>query len=133
MNKSTQDAGIPILTEIIEPPRVDHAPAEETTIENQAAPVAPVIPAASSQTGHAPINGWLDEEWTRLEQKISERMLTQLIDRIEPILEQQLRDSLAASLEATMADIRSGLHHTMEQLVRNAVAQEIDELQFKEK
>ncbi len=124
MNKSAQDAGIPVLTEIIEPPQV--APRVEETPVIYENPVEDALPADST----APINGWLDEEWTRMEQKVSARTLTQLMEHINPVLEQQVRDGLAASIEGAVADIRRNLQQTLEQLVREAVAQEIEKLQL---
>lgn len=124
MNKSAQDAGIPVLTEIIEPPQV--APRVEETPVIYENPVEDALPVDST----APINGWLDEEWTRMEQKVSARTLTQLMEHINPVLEQQVRDGLAASIEGAVADVRRNLQQTLEQLVREAVAQEIEKLQL---
>ena len=124
MNKSTQDAGIPVLTEIIELPQ-NEPEVLEATVPEPAATFADVE-AAPQESSTPPINGWLDEEWTRLEQKISVRTLAQLQERIDPVFEQHIRDSLAASVENAVAEIRSNLQLTLEQLVRDAVAQEIE-------
>jgi hypothetical protein len=131
MNKSTQDAGIPVLTEVIQPPpKVVVAPQPETPAIH-ASPVDEIDPLEADST--EPINGWLDEEWTRMEQKVSARTLTQLMEHINPVLEQQIRDGLAASIEGAVADIRRNLQQTLEQLVREAVAQEIENLQLSKK
>ena len=127
MNKSTQDAGIPVLTEIIELPQN-----EPEVLEAAPEPAATFADGedASQESSTPPIDGWLDEEWTRLEQKISVRTLAQLQERIDPVLEQHIRDSLAASVENAVAEIRGNLQLTLEQLVRDAVAQEIENMQF---
>jgi hypothetical protein len=129
MNKSAQDAGIPVLTEIIEPPPQVEAQPDEASA-NYASPTDDEPLQADSAE---PINGWLDEEWTRMEQKVSARTLTQLMEHINPVLEQQIRDGLAASIEGAVSDIRRNLQQTLEQLVREAVAQEIENLQLSKK
>jgi hypothetical protein len=55
------------------------------------------------------------------------------MDHINPVLEQQIRDGLAASVEGAVADFRRNLQQTLEQLVREAVAQEIENLQLSKK
>ena len=133
MNKSPQDFGIPLLTEVIQtPPRVVSATAPAPTMETelelkqeQELELAPIT--------HAPITGWLDEEWTRLEQKISERVLTQLLERIDTVLEQRIRESLAASVQQAVDEIKLGLQLTLEEVISDAVAQEIDDLHFSKK
>lgn len=82
---------------------------------------------------HAPINGWLDEEWTRMEQKISERVLSQLLSRIDTVLEERMQEVLATSLQRAVEEIKQGLHQTLGEVVSDAVAQEIDNLHFSKK
>lgn len=130
MNKSAQDAGIPMLTEVIQTPPPQVAPQTEAPVIH-ANPVDEIEPLQADSA--TPINGWLDEEWTRMEQKVSARTLTQLMEHIHPVLEQQIRDGLAASIEGAVADIRRNLQQTLEQLVREAVAQEIENLQLSKK
>lgn len=129
MNKPPQDFGIPLLTEVIQaPPRAvpaaAPAPAMETELK-QELELAPIT--------HAPITGWLDEEWTRLEQKISERVLTQLLERIDTVLEQRIRESLAGSVQQAVEEIKLGLQLTLEEVISDAVAHEIDDLHFSKK
>ncbi|MFC7298910.1 hypothetical protein [Herminiimonas aquatilis] len=182
MNKSTQDSGIPVLTEVITaPPRA----ASTATLTPASSPLPPqasaaqynfspnqtftpipaflMAPAAPTETDHAavptaateyladipvlqveietppapiehlPITGWLDEEWTRMEQKISERVLTQLLSRIDTVLEERLQQVLTASLQRATEEIRQGLQQTLGEVVSDAVAQEIDNLHFSKK
>ena len=158
MNKPTQDSGIPVLTEVIvTPPRVAPPPASipvqapastatplpafltaravETTVEDLAdIPVLQVeIEAPLTPIEHAPITGWLDEEWTRMEHKISERVLTQLLERLDTVLEERLHEVLSASLQRAVEDIKAGLHQTLGEAVSDAVAQEINNMQFSKK
>lgn len=129
MNKPPQDFGIPLLTEVIQtPPRVVPAAAPAPAMETEPKQELELAPIT-----HAPITGWLDEEWTRLEQKISERVLTQLLERIDTVLEQRIRASLAASVQQAVDEIKLGLQLTLEEVISDAVAQEIDDLHFSKK
>ncbi|WP_293779550.1 hypothetical protein [uncultured Oxalicibacterium sp.] len=150
MSTSKPDAGIPMLTEIIParahtalpddipelpvssalPPRVAASPATSAPF---APPSATVVPSSSTtrpMREHAPIDNWLDEEWTRLEQKISERTLHTILERLDPLLEEQIRESISASLDEAMDTIRTNLQLSVEQLVRDSVAEEIRKLDF---
>lgn len=155
MSSSKQDAGIPVLTEIIPArtrtalpddipelpvssalpptrPTTSSTTASSTAAYSTAAPAAAVPPssAARPMREHAPIDNWLDEEWTRLEQKISERTLHTILDRLDPLLEEQIRESISASLDEAMDTIRTNLQLSVEQLVRDSVAEEIRKLDF---
>lgn len=91
------------------------------------------IETPSAPIEHLPISGWLDEEWTRMEQKISERVLTQLLSRIDTVLEERLQQVLTVSLQRATEEIRQGLQQTLGEVVSDAVAQEIDNLHFSKK
>lgn len=131
-NSSSQDFGIPVLTEVIQtPPRVTHIAEEEN--EADAAIHAHVAETSTSPAAHQPIDGWLDEEWSRLEQKVSERVLTQLLERIEPVLEQRIKDSLAQVMQLAAEGIKQDLHQTLAEAISDAVAQEVDKLHFSNK
>lgn len=135
MSKSAQDAGIPMLTEVIQPPPTP-APAEpESPVAISTASLGEHEPPVLTQPiTSEPINGWLDEEWTRLEQKVAARTLAQLQERIDPVMEQQIADSVAVAVETALADmqrhLRRQLQQTLEQLVREAVAEEIENMRF---
>lgn len=154
MNKSVPDSGIPILTEIIQvAPHAATVPVAiptltESFIPNttktiaepvaaaEAAPVemTPAEPAPiDSQLDEAPIDVQLNEKWSRLEQEITERVLAQLLDRIDTVLEQRIKDSLAASLQLAVDEIRQGLQITLDDVISDTVAQEIDNLRFSKK
>lgn len=129
MNRPILDAGIPVLTEIIDPAHAASPPASG------------VEPVAANRLRHdesaAPhetrnINGWVDGEWSRLERQISERVLHQILGRIDFVLEQRVRDSLAdvlqTAVEGLATDIRQGLQQTLEEVIARAVSQEISRL-----
>lgn len=132
MNKPPQDAGIPVLTEIIAAPARAVPPSAFPPVPPPAQAAAE-FEAEAVPIAHPPISGWLDEEWTRLEQRISERVLTQLLNRIDTVLEQRIRDSLAASVQQAVEEIRQSLQLTLEDVISDAVAQEIDNFQFSKK
>jgi catalase len=133
MNPFSRDAGIPVLTEIIE------APAESAASKPPVvAPAATPIEEISVEALEAEMRAhWSDEEWNRLERKIRERILRQILARIDSVLEQQVRDHLAdvlqTAVDALATDIKSGLHQSLEQVVARAVSQEITRLQTTKK
>jgi len=91
--------------------------------------------SALSKAPDAP--AWDDEEWDRMEREIRERVLQQVLDRIDFVLEQRVRDSLAdvlqTAVEGLAGEIKDGLHHTIKDVVTRAVAQEISRLQSSKK
>jgi len=123
-NSSSQDFGIPVLTEVIPtPPRVTHAEPASTPVDSE----------LNQPDAHKPIDSWLDEEWSRMEQKISERVLTQLLERIEPVLEQRIRASLEQVMQVAAEGIRQDFHQTLADAISDAVAQEVDKIHFSKK
>ncbi|MDB5764510.1 MAG: hypothetical protein JWQ21_3505 [Herminiimonas sp.] len=134
MNTSSRDAGIPVLTEIIDPPA-----AEQHTSEVAVSPPSArrIEQHGSDEFEAHALSGWNDEEWNRMERKIRERILRQLMGRIDTVLEQHVRDSLAdvlqTSVERLAAEIKDGLHHTMEEMIARTVSQEITRLQTTKK
>lgn len=109
------DPNIPVLTEVFQ----DKA--------------APAVPDPGASVEARAIDSWSEPEWTLMERRVSERVLNQLQNRVDFVLEQRLRDSLEEVLQQAVsgltAEIRKGLHQTVEQIVVRAVAQEIAHLQ----
>lgn len=127
MNNPASDAGIPLLTEVI--PHHQSAPA------SGAAPEPANLVPASSKNGSPEvrrISEWDEEQWRRMESEIRERILYQLLERVDAMLEQRVRDSLADVLQLAVSnladEIRSGLRHTLKEVVTRAVSQEITRL-----
>ena len=113
------DPSIPVLTEVLDaaaPP-----PAE-----------APAPEVADEGLAQRTVQGWTDAEWEALELRLSERILTQLQGRTDFVLEQRVRDAMAEVLQhahkSLTAEIRDGLHDTLEKIVTRAVTQELTHL-----
>jgi len=128
------DAGIPVLTEIIPSPPAADPP------EEKPAPLAAALTAQEDLVEDEPdmldISAALaqdEEQWDRLEREVRERVLHQVLERIDFVMEQRVRDSLAdvlqTAIEKLTSDIRNGLHHSIRDVVTRAVAQEITKLQ----
>jgi hypothetical protein len=131
MNKPSTDLGIPILTEIINEP----APELEPIQAQPAAPVAPppsMTPATDNEG--VPIDGWIDEEWTRVEQKIRERVLAQVLERVDSMIDQRIREGVADVLQTAVTrlvdDLRAGLHQTLDDVITDAISREIERTRF---
>jgi hypothetical protein len=104
------DAGIPLLTEVLDAEPADTAAA--------APPVAGPTVA--------------EPDWEALERKLTENVLHALSERIDFVLEQRLRDGLAEALDGALrgltGELRKGLHRTLDEVVARAVAQEVAKL-----
>lgn len=129
MNKPPIDAGIPLLTEIISPA----TPATPAA----AAPPQPEPVLTPETLEERAVRDWDEENWNRLEQELRERILNQVLKRIDFVLEQRVRDSLADVLQLAVSglatEIREGLRATVKDVVIRSVAQEITRLQAKKK
>lgn len=148
MSNSNMDAGIPLLTEVIPTPSpaasiaeaaqplIDIPPPDTHVV--QGAPVAVIEQEEELITIDAPPDiGLDDEQLLRLENEIRERVLHQVLERIDFVLEQRVRDSLAdvlqTAVEGLANDIRDGLHQSMRDVITRAVTQEINKLQSAKK
>ena len=109
------DASIPVLTEIM----------------NDEPPPAPAVAAAPADEAQPELDDAVD--WEALQRRVSEQVLQQLSNRVDFVLEQRIKDSMAEVLEhalhALTAEIRDGLHDTIGKIVTRAVQQEITHLQ----
>ncbi len=118
------DASIPVLTEIMR----DEAPAPAA-----AAPVATEPARADATESNALPAPDDDQAWQALERRLSERVLQQLSNRVDFVLEQRIKDSIGEvldhALHALTVEIREGLHDTIGKIVTRAVQQEITHLQ----
>jgi hypothetical protein len=199
MSTIPRDAGIPMLTEIIEedgmdfvgPPLPEEVPQAQAVAEPSAEPAAPepvtaadfLAPMAPAAGGYAtpqtmgmqygppaqftpsyplplrpaatytlePASGETplaeaavtspapmdEDEWLRMERRLRERILGQLLSRTDAMLEERIRSSVAGVLEQAVdslaATLRASLHKTLEDVVSRAVAQEISRLQSTKK
>lgn len=125
------DAGIPVLTEIIEAP--------QRTQSAVSAPVPPPVPEVVSVNPAPPASSastsWDEALWLEAEHDMRERIFQQVMQGIDRALEQRVRDSLAdvlqVAVERLALEIRQGLHHSIKELVTQAVADEIRSLKNK--
>jgi hypothetical protein len=116
------DASIPVLTEVL---RDDPAPSAHS---------APVPHAdLDGQLEARTLAGLSDHEWDVLERRLATRIVQQLQSRVDFVLEQRIKDSIADVLSHALRDltgeIRSGLQDTIEKIVARAVSQELTHLQ----
>ncbi|MBK4737418.1 hypothetical protein [Noviherbaspirillum pedocola] len=90
-------------------------------------PVEPPIPAAPQAPALS------EEEWARMERRIRERILGQLLARTDAMLEERIRTGISNMLQDAVDDLaaalRHNLHKTLDDVVSRAVAQEISRLQ----
>jgi hypothetical protein len=111
------DATIPVLTEVFqdEPARAELPPAEQ----------APA-PAEGPQA-FAGLAG--DDAAAELGQRLSERILAQLDDRIGAVLEQHLRASIDAAIRSALAGAAAELRDSVRHIVAEAVAEQLAQVQ----
>lgn len=135
---SNLDANIPLLTEVIVP-----LPTLTDIIETPQAAAASVAAApAVDDDGSFDLPKVRQEEtaartlsqhdWERLETEVREKVLQQLQDRIDFVIEQRVRDGLAdvlqTAVEGMAAQIREGLHQTLDEVISRAVSLELVKL-----
>lgn len=110
MTSSRPDFNIPVLTEVLPP----------SVLESLN------VPAKQTQEAE-PLD---DMDWSDLENTLNERVLNQVMLRVDQALEAQLKSSLDEVIQATMellaADLRNGLQQTIKDVVAQAVAEEIE-------
>nr|WP_315257589.1 hypothetical protein [uncultured Duganella sp.] len=124
MSQASFDASIPVLTEVL----------KAQPLDDDGAP--PPISAAAQLEADA-VDGWTDAEWAVMEHRLSVRIMHQLQSRVDFVLEQRIKDSMAEVLSHALHDltneIRIGLHDTIEKIVSRAVTQELTHLQAQKK
>ena len=121
MNAITpEDDGIPVLTDVVKPEtRVAPQAAEDPQLESTQRLYALAQPEEPVATVDP--NAWLDE----LSLRVQSRVLAGLTMRIDPIVEQRLRESLTDLLEQVLAGMTAELKVTARNIVRDAVAQAV--------
>jgi hypothetical protein len=130
------DASIPVLTEVLkaEPLTDGLLPGEAVTTARTT--LSPRAEMAAQLEAEA-IDGWSEAEWAMMEHRLSERIMHQLQSRVDFVLEQRIKDSMAEVLTRALHDltneIRIGLHDTIEKIVARAVSQELTHLQAQKK
>jgi hypothetical protein len=141
MSSKNLEAGIPILTEVIETPGESESLAEPEVTSALPSPLPsslpvnePVNPVPVTSAAPAQLTS---EQLQQIEGDISKRVLQQLFGHIDLVLEQRVRDSLADVLQLAVSglatEIRQGLHQTLEEVIARAVSKEIARLQSTKK
>jgi hypothetical protein len=134
---SNLDANIPLLTEVIVP-----LPTLTDIIETPPPTAAGAAAQAADDDGSFELPRARQEEtvaralsqhdWERLEAEVREKVLQQLQDRIDFVIEQRVRDGLAdvlqTAVEGMAAQIREGLHQTLDEVISRAVSLELVKL-----
>ena len=166
MTNSAFDGGIPLLTEILVTPPSAPKPAAPSVWTKAAIPITspalrpPItrtestvdlgvdfdIPElklpiqadfASTVSAPPPEAEISAEKWHLLKAEITENITHHVLDRINFVLEQRVRDSLAdvlqIAVEGLSQEIKHGLHHALEDVISQAVAQEIARLSIPKK
>jgi hypothetical protein len=132
MNHSALDAGIPVLTEVIAAPQLAAPPAHDIAPEETRAETE-----FETEFMPAEAEGWIEDEWNRMERKISGQILEQLMTRLDTAIEEQVRNSLADVLQTTIdalaTEIKRNLQHSLERVISDAVAEEVARIQSLEK
>lgn len=126
MSNSARDAGIPVLTEII------YGPGEAP--DKPLCPPRETEPQEHLESADVPtVDGWLAEEWNRLERKIGGRILHQVMARLESDIEDRVRDALADVLQVAVenlaTDILQNLQRTLHEVISEAVRDEVSRMQ----
>lgn len=136
MTNHEADGGIPLLTEVL-------PVADQYAQDDAALLVSPVlllevsIPELTipSQSDDRHALYWSEQELIRMQAEISERITRQVLRRIDGMLEQRVRDSLADVMQLAVSGlaqgIRNDLKQTLEEAVQRAVAQEMSHFQSK--
>lgn len=127
------DTSIPVLTEIIPvtPVEVDGQTHGDTThtvlVAEEESPPSQTTTSVAQQNTNA-----TQEEWQQMEQNLHEAVLSQVLSRIDFVLEHRVRDSLADVLQTSvdrLADeLRAGLHKTLDEIITRAITQEISKI-----
>ncbi|WP_211455324.1 hypothetical protein [Collimonas antrihumi] len=136
MTNGKHDANIPLLTEVIVP-----LPTLTDIIETPPAIATAAAPASTSAIDDEdsfelpsvqPEITLSQHDWERLEAEVREKVLQQLQDRIDFVIEQRVRDGLAdvlqTAVEGMAAQIRTGLHQTLDEVICRAVSLELVKL-----
>ena len=125
MSIPPSDASIPVLTQVIGAPKADAVSERPVVAVNQTA-----TPGQTQERGGVQRP---DEDWKALELKLNERVLRQILRRVDFVIEHRVKETLAQVLQSATEDlikeIRSGLHVTLEDVIKRAVAQEIARVQ----
>ncbi len=134
MTNQDTDSGIPLLTEIM--PVVDKRGSAGEPAALLASPVLllevsiPELTVPDRQE-----NTWSEQDLARMQAEISDRITRQVLRRLDVMLEERVRDSLADVLQLAVSGLAQGIRQdlklTLEEAINRAVAQEMPGFQAK--
>jgi hypothetical protein len=134
MNTPKPDTSIPILTQMLAT-TASGLPAKKSS----RSAVASAATEASASSSHSfphqePVaEHKFEGEWKALELKLNERVLSQILRRVDFVIEHRVKESLSDVLQAKtdelVKEIRRGLQVTLEDVIKRAVSQEIAKVQ----
>lgn len=138
------DESIPVLTEVVPegppapPPPPSHPAPEpvaafvDAEVAHTEEPVAAVPAPVEDDT--TLVTAPSEDAWRTLEQRLVARVLERLQDRIGTVLEDEIRTHMAPVLDNMVArlalELHAGLEATVQQVVTDAVAQELAHLHW---
>ncbi|MFT5533214.1 MAG: protein required for attachment to host cells [Candidatus Paceibacteria bacterium] len=131
------DSGIPLLTEVL--PVEDDDDLAHDIAALLAPPMLLEVSASKRPLPDLPESqrepDWSEQDLARLQAEISDRITHQVLRRIDLMLEQRVRDSLADVLQLAVSgmaqSIRHDLKQTLEEAISRTVAQELSHFQSK--
>lgn len=139
MNDSFPESGIPLLTEIIPTPENPALPQPAARPAfPRAAGKAVVLPgdavqALTSTFAAGPAGVSEEEKWRRLEKTVTERVMLQVLEHVDVIVQQRIREGLADLLqtmtEGLAAEIKDELRTVLQDTVPRITAAETAEFQ----
>jgi hypothetical protein len=92
----------------------------------------PTLQSAEEAEAEA-VATWTPEQWNRMELALRERILNQILLRVDAVLDARVRDALADVLQASVTrmadDLRASLKVSLADTIERAVQQEISRLQ----
>lgn len=146
------DSSIPVLTEVITGtnPATNTVANSEANTSDKPTPLAAISTAAQAaksseisvdvaheinlENSSLSTSQLSEEQLTNLENKLREDILSQVLQRVDFVLEHRIRDGLADVLQSAVDDlagqIRAGLHVSLEELVRRSVNQELSKIKL---
>ena len=113
--------------QVISAPLAVPSPACAATQAHFDAPVSPVSAGYATASGVVPPSNAAhsDTEMDALSLRVQSRVLAGLMTRIDPVVDQRLRESLTDLLEQVLAGMTAELKVTARRIVRDAVAQAV--------
>jgi len=118
------DAGIPVLTEVLDIPLPPSARAPRTAPSGPASLAGEAGPAAMAPTGPHPAAPRGPDLETQIE-TLRTTILQDLLDRVDPLLKTRMRAALEVAAARALGDIADHLREELGRMVDEAVQKEL--------